>query len=102
MAITDFEAMTIDQLIEFKLERKRQIQAIRDEQLAAHAVYERKLQLAALARKLGVDVDGITPEQAAALLAIANQTPPKPGDVVVTPGHTVLAAEGQTAEVSRD
>lgn len=98
----DFEAMTIDELIEFKLERKRQIEAIRDEQLAAHAVYTRKLQIEGLARKLGVPVDGITPEQAAALLAIANQTPPKPGDVVVTPGHTVLTAEGQTAEVSRD
>ena len=98
----DFEAMTLDELIEYKLERKRQIQAIREEQLAAHAVYTRKLQLASLAQKLGVPVDGITPEQAAALLAIANQTPPKPGDVVVTPGHAVLTAEGQTSEVSSD
>lgn len=102
MTLPDFEAMTIDELIEFKLERKRQIQALREESLAAHAVYTRKLQLEALARKLGVDVSGITPEQAAALLAIANQTPPKPGDVVVTPDHTVLPLAGQTAEVSRE
>ena len=102
MTLPDFEAMTIDELIEFKLERKRQIQALREESLAAHAVYTRKLQLEALARKLGVDVDGITAEQARALLAIANQTPPRVGDVVVTPDHAVLPLEGGDAEVSRE
>jgi len=102
VTLPDFETMTIDELIEYKLERKRKIQAIREESLAAHAVYSRKLVLAALAQKLGVDVDSITAEQAEALLAVANQTPPKPGDVVVTPDHAALPFGGKVSEVSGD
>ena len=39
----DFEAMTVDELIEWKLVRKRQIEVIRDQLKVAHAVYTRKL-----------------------------------------------------------
>jgi hypothetical protein len=95
----DYEAMTIDELDEFSVTLKGRIEAIRDERRDAKVVRDRKVTLAALAQKLGIDVAGLTPEQAAHLLDIAKQTPPKPGDVVVTPDPAALARTSQTSEV---
>ena len=96
----DLEAMTVDELDAYSVGLKGEIEAIRDRRREAKGVRDRKVTLESLAARLGVDVSGITPEQASTLLAIANT--PKPGDVVVTPGHTTLGARGQTVEVSND
>lgn len=81
----DFEAMTIDELVEWKLARKREVEALKDGMREAHQVMLRKIILRNLAGKLRVPVEGLTVEQATALLEIAKQTPPREGDVVVTP-----------------
>lgn len=86
----NYEAMTVDELDALSVDLKRQIEPIRDQRRAAKAVRDRKVTLEALARRLGVDVSGITPEQARTLLELAAQTPPREGDVVVTPGPGVL------------
>lgn len=82
----DYEAMTVDELDALSVKLKGEIEAVRDVRREAKAVRDRKVLLEALARKLNIDVSGITPEQAETLLAVARQTPPKDGDVVVEPG----------------
>ena len=96
----DLEAMTVDELDAYSVGLKGEIEAIRDKRREAKTVRDRKVVLESLARKLGVDVSGITPEQARNLLEIANA--PKPGDVVVTPGHITVDATGKTVEVTND
>jgi hypothetical protein len=41
---TNFESMSIDELIEYKLERKLKIEALKDEIRAANEVYKRKVE----------------------------------------------------------
>ena len=97
----DFETMTVDELDAYSVGLKREIEAIRDKRREAKAVRDRKVVLESLARKLGVDVSGITPEQARNLLAIAIGAP-KPGDVVVTPAHVTLDTKTGAVEVTND
>ena len=80
----DLETMTVDELDAASVKLKAKINVLRDERHVLKEVRDRKVTLEALATKLGVDVSGITPEQAQTLLEIART--PKPGDVVVTPG----------------
>lgn len=82
----DYEAMTVDELDALSVKLKGEIEAVRDVRREAKAVRDRKVLLESLARKLNIDVSGITPEQAETLLAVARQTPPKDGDVRVEPG----------------
>lgn len=82
----NYEAMTVDELDALSVKLKGEIEAIRDVRREAKAVRDRKVLLESLARKLNIDVSGITPEQAETLLAVARQTPPGPGDVVISPG----------------
>jgi len=94
----NYEAMTVDKLDDYSAELKGRIEVLRAERRVAKDVRDRKVSLEALARKLGVDVAGITPEQADALLAIANA--PRPGDVVVTPQPAVITSVGGTVKGS--
>lgn len=88
----DFEAMTIDELVEWKLARKAEVAASKEGMRAAHQVMLKKIILRNLAAKLRVPVEGLTAEQAAALLEIAKQTPAREGDVAVTPEPGELRA----------
>jgi hypothetical protein len=92
---TNFESMTVDELIEYKLVRKHQIQELKEEQRAAHAVYTRKIIVEALAKKLEVDVSGLSVEEATLLAKLSNHLPKKPGDVVVSPGPAELTARSE-------
>ena len=94
----DYEAMTVDELDAYSVGLKGEIEAIRDTRREAKTVRDRKVVLEALARKLGIDVSGITPEQARTLLELA--TKPKPGDVVVTPGHITFDTVTGAVEVT--
>jgi hypothetical protein len=42
--MTDFESMTIDELVAFKAERKSKVESLKDEMRAAHKVYARKVE----------------------------------------------------------
>lgn len=93
MSDPDFETLSIEEIEAWKLERKLEMQAIRARAVAANEVHKAKLALKNLAQKLGVPVDGLTAEQAQALLVLANAKP-RSGDVTVTPDPAVLTAEG--------
>lgn len=99
MPIANPEAMTIDELDAESVRLKRLIEPLRDERRALKAVRDRKVRIEALARKLGIDVDGISPEDADALLRIAGETPPRPGDVVVAPAPGQLDMGAVAPEV---
>lgn len=100
MDLPDFEAMTIDELIDWKFERKQRVEEIKEGMRAAHRVMVDKIILRNLAAKLRFDVAGITKEQAMALLEIVKQTPPREGDVVVTPEPAMLDMENFTPAVT--
>jgi hypothetical protein len=97
-----FESMTVDELDAYSVELKTQINELRDTRREAKAVRDDKVLLQHLADRLRIDVTGISPEQAKALLELAKQTPPREGDVVVTPepGHFDVSAT--TPEVEAD
>lgn len=92
--------LTVAELDAKSVELKHQIEALRDERRALKQIRDRKVTLESLGRLLKIDVDGLTPEQAQNLIDIANTTPPRPGDVVVSPGPGDLSAETGTPEVA--
>lgn len=62
-----FEDLTVDELIEYKLERKLKIQALKDEIKAANEVYKRKVEaerVAALIKASGLEGKVIVPNTA--------------------------------------
>ena len=91
----DYQTMTVEELEAELLELKTQKLAITERQRELQAIRRDKLDLLYLSQRLGIDADGITPEQARSLLEIARQ--PKPGDVVVTPDTAELAADLKAA-----
>lgn len=89
----DYTAMTVEELEAELLDLKTQKLAITERQRELQAIRRDKLDVFYLAQRLGIDAEGITPEQARSLLEIARQ--PREGDVVVTPDTASLVAEGQ-------
>lgn len=74
LASPDLEAMSVDELIEWKLVRQRQIQAIQEELRTAQVIYTRKVELwHAIEALKRVGLEGI----------------------VLEPGPAVLKAEGK-------
>ena len=77
------EAMSLDELIDWKLEKKRQIEVLRDELRQVQPIYNQKVELwharAALDR---AGLTGITLE-------------PGPAELKVEPGPAELKVEGQ-------
>lgn len=100
MAPRDPESLTIDELDAASVRLKGDIESLRDQRRALKQIRDRKVTLDSLARRLGIDVDGITPEQAQTLIDLANGTPPREGDVVVSPGPGDLNAATGTPEVA--
>lgn len=94
------ETLTVDALDAESARLKGEIEALRDKRRALKEIRDRKVSLAGLGRKLNIDVDGLTKEQADALLEIARSTPPTPGSVDLTPEPAVLDAEPATPEVN--
>ncbi len=93
MAQPDYTAMSVGELEAELLDLKTQKLAITERQRELQAIRRDKLDVLYLAQRLGIDADGVTPEQARNLLEIARQ--PREGDVVVTPDTASLVAEGQ-------
>ena len=91
--------MTVDELDELSVELKAKINALRDVRREAKAIRDDKVHREALSRKLTppggepVSVGHLTSEQVRGLLGIAMETPPREGDVVVTPEHVTLKLE---------
>ena len=90
--------LTVAELDAKSVELKQEIEALRDERRALKKIRDEKVVIENLAQRLGIEVDGITPEQAKALIELANGTR-REGDVVVSPGPGDLSAATGTPEV---
>ena len=67
MDTPNFQAMSIDELVEYKLERKRQIEALKVEMRVAHVVYTTRVEQENVARRItaaGLDGKVIVPDVA--------------------------------------
>lgn len=98
MGEPDYKAMSVEELEAELLHLKAQKLAITDRQRELQAIRRDKLDLYYLSQRLGVDVAGLTPDEARGLLAIARK--PREGDVVVTAETAVLTADTASAEVA--
>lgn len=90
--------LTVAELDAKSVELKQEIEALRDERRALKKIRDEKVVIENLAQRLGIEVDGITPEQAKALIELANGTR-REGDVEVSPGPGDLSAATGTPEV---
>lgn len=91
------EALSIDELDARSVALKQQIEGLRDERRRLKAIRDRKVSLFHLAQRLGVDVDGLTKEQADKLLEIAGVAP---NTVSVTPETATFELHGHAAGAS--
>lgn len=91
--MVDLASMTVEEIEGYKLDLRKQRDAIREQMREAEIVRAAKINSVLLAAKVGQDVSNLTPAEVKTLLAIANK--PKPGDVVAEIGTAVLTAKGQ-------
>lgn len=85
--------MSVPEIEDYKLGLKLKIKALQDEMDDAETVRAAKINSTNLAAKLGQNVDDLSADEIASLLAIVNK--PKPGDVVAEIGTATLTAKGQ-------
>ena len=93
----DYASMSVDELDAVNVDFDNQIQALRAQAKELRVHRDRKIVLEALATRLGVPVDGLTDDQATALLGIARAQ--RAGDVVVTPDTGSIDLSAQSPEV---
>lgn len=84
--LPDFESMTVEQIEEWRNALRAVIRDLREKSRVAKDFLTDKLTLRYLAARLHMEVDGISPQEAKALLAIANRS--RSGGVVSSPEGT--------------
>lgn len=96
----DFEAMTIEEIEAYRIEKREAMRELRDDILASKEVYGRKLSLRYLSAQMREpDLEHLNAEDAAILMGILRRTP-RDGDVTAIPDTNVeLALDGETPEV---
>jgi len=90
----NLSALTDDELEALAIEKRAEAMALKAERRLIRQEWERRAIIGNLARKLGIPVDGLTFEQAEAMLVLSQAGPARPGDVVVTPEPAVFTARG--------
>lgn len=85
MGTVQLESLSVDELDAITITLRAEKEAIRDRMREVKQIRDQKVVLASLAAHLGIDVNGITREQAEGLLGLLRQTP-REGDAIVTPG----------------
>jgi len=91
------EALSIDELDARSVALKREIEGLRDERRRLKAIRDRKVSLFHLGQRLGIDVEGLSKEDADKLLAIAGVAP---NTISVTPETATIELHGHAAGVS--
>lgn len=100
MSKPDFEAMTVEEIEEFRIAKREQMRELRAEIIESREVYNRKLSLRYLGARLREPhLEHLSTEDATALMAILNKNP-RESDVVVAVDSSDLTVEAGVAEVN--
>lgn len=100
MSHPDFEAMTIEEIEAYRIEKRDAMRELRADIIASKEVYERKLSLRYLGAQMRqVGLEHLTGDDAKALMDIIRRAP-RAGDVTVAPDtNDELELEGSDVEV---
>lgn len=89
----DFDAMSIDEIVAYRVERRMKMRELKEEIMATKEAYERKLLLQSVGAQLRMDISDLSNEDAMAMARIV-AAHPRTGDVVVGLEPMTLVAEG--------
>lgn len=97
---TDFSAMTLDELVDWRVAKKAEIVALQNDLKASNEVYNWKVAVAQRARRLGItEAEAEVIERELAKLHLSGDDLAKPGGKVIEPGVGSLTTSTYEGEV---